>query len=169
MDKKVNCMEETIKKYFRYVRKATPDDVSRMAEIYVFNNRMEYFPVFNNVNFSFGELQVLSYANTLKSSMPVHTYVYDDGVIKGFVIVDGEEISKLHIEYFFQNQGIGSVLLEYAIRFCNGKFLWVLKKNKRATKFYESKGLIYSGEKNVLYGLNGHTEFVIKMQVKGDD
>ena len=62
MDKKVNCMEETIKKYFRYVRKATPDDVSRMAEIYVFNNRMEYFPVFNNVNFSFGELQVLSYA-----------------------------------------------------------------------------------------------------------
>ena len=42
------------------IRKAIIDDLSRVAEIYVFNNRINYFPIFKDESFSFGELQVVS-------------------------------------------------------------------------------------------------------------
>lgn len=35
-------------------------DLSRIAEIYIFNNRVNYFPIFKDEKFSFGELQVVS-------------------------------------------------------------------------------------------------------------
>ena len=45
------------------IRKAGINDLSRIAEIYVFNNRMYYFPIFKQEEFSFGELQVVSLAD----------------------------------------------------------------------------------------------------------
>ncbi len=41
------------------IRKAIIDDLSRVAEIYVFNNRINFFPIFKDEVFSFGELQVV--------------------------------------------------------------------------------------------------------------
>ena len=35
------------------IRKATKKDLSRIAEIYVFNNRMNYWPIFKDDGFSF--------------------------------------------------------------------------------------------------------------------
>ena len=45
------------------IRKAELKDLSRIAEIFVFNNRINYFPIFKDENFSFGELQVVSLAD----------------------------------------------------------------------------------------------------------
>ena len=42
------------------IRKATEEDLSRVAEIFVFNNRINYFPIFKQEEYSFGELQVVS-------------------------------------------------------------------------------------------------------------
>lgn len=42
------------------IRKSTKNDLSRIAEIYVFNNRMNYWPIFKDDGFSFGELQVVA-------------------------------------------------------------------------------------------------------------
>lgn len=42
------------------IKKATKEDLSRIAEIFVFNNRINYFPIFKQEDFSFGELQVVS-------------------------------------------------------------------------------------------------------------
>ena len=42
------------------IRKATEEDLSRIAEIFVFNNRINYFPIFKSEEYSFGELQVVS-------------------------------------------------------------------------------------------------------------
>ena len=42
------------------IRKAMIPDLSRVAEIYVFNNRINYFPIFKEAGFSFGKLQVVS-------------------------------------------------------------------------------------------------------------
>ena len=42
------------------IRKATEEDLSRIAEIFVFNNRINYFPIFKQEEYSFGELQVVS-------------------------------------------------------------------------------------------------------------
>ena len=41
------------------IRKAESGDLSRIAEIYVFNNRINYFPIFNDESYSFGEMQVV--------------------------------------------------------------------------------------------------------------
>ena len=38
------------------IRKAEIKDLSRIAEIFVFNNRINYFPIFKDESFSFGEL-----------------------------------------------------------------------------------------------------------------
>ena len=45
------------------IRKASQNDLSRIAEIFVFNNRVNYFPIFKDEEFSFGELQVVSLVN----------------------------------------------------------------------------------------------------------
>lgn len=42
------------------IRKAEKRDLSRVAEIFVFNNRINYFPIFKDAAYSFGTLQVVS-------------------------------------------------------------------------------------------------------------
>ena len=71
---------------FYPIRKATRYDLSRIAEIYVFNNRINYFPIFNDESFSFGKLQVISLADQYFGDEEVlkNLYVYEDGLIKGF-------------------------------------------------------------------------------------
>ena len=68
------------------IRKATTTDLSRIAEIYIFNNRINYFPIFKDPSFSFGELQVVSLIDHYlkKEEILNQLYVFDDGLIKGF-------------------------------------------------------------------------------------
>ena len=42
------------------IRPATPADASRIAEIIVFNNRLNYFPIFRDEGFSFGTVSARS-------------------------------------------------------------------------------------------------------------
>lgn len=42
------------------IRKAKSEDLSRIGEIYVFNNRLNYYPVFKDKIYSFNKLQVVS-------------------------------------------------------------------------------------------------------------
>lgn len=64
------------------IRKATQKDLARIAEIEVFNYRLNFYPIFKDDDFYFSELQVL---NLMESYQPrIETmWVYDDGVIKG--------------------------------------------------------------------------------------
>jgi len=97
------------------IRKAVGSDLSRIAEIYVFNNRINYFPIFKDESFSFGELQVVPLVEHYFSQYFKNIYVFDDGLIRGFLEMKETEICKLYVDPFFQNGGIGSKLLEYAI------------------------------------------------------
>lgn len=45
------------------IRKLTVNDLSRIAEIFIFNNRINYFPIFKDEHYSFGELQVVSFVD----------------------------------------------------------------------------------------------------------
>ena len=66
------------------IRKATPSDLSRIAEILVFVKRIKYRPIFQNDAYSFGELQVLRVAEKYaESNILDNIYVYDDGIVKG--------------------------------------------------------------------------------------
>ena len=69
------------------IRKAERKDLSRIAEIFVFNNRVNYFPIFQDEGFSFGELQVVPLIENYfqKEEILNSIYVFEDGVIKGFI------------------------------------------------------------------------------------
>ena len=64
------------------IRKAESGDLSRIAEIYVFNNRINYFPIFKDEKYSFGEMQVVPLIDNYfgKEEILGNIYVYDDGV-----------------------------------------------------------------------------------------
>lgn len=131
------------------IRQACESDVSRLAEIEIFNYRLNFYPIFKNDSFYFGDLQVadkiseyLRNTEKLKS-----TYVYDDGVVKGFVTVENSEIKKLFIEPVLQGQGIGVKLLDYAVEEMKCEFLWALEKNIKAIAFYERSGFYKTSER----------------------
>lgn len=131
------------------IRQARESDVSRLAEIEIFNYRLNFYPIFKNDSFYFGDLQVadkiseyLRNTEKLKS-----TYVYDDGVVKGFVTVENSEIKKLFIEPVLQGQGIGVKLLDYVVEEMKCDFLWALEKNIKAIAFYERSGFYKTSER----------------------
>lgn len=112
------------------IRKATPKDLSRIAEIYVFNNRINYFPIFKDASFSFGELQVIPLADNYfkKEEIMENIHVFDNGLIKGFIQMKETEICKLYVDTFFQSEGIGGELIEFAIKELHADNLWALEK-----------------------------------------
>lgn len=131
------------------IRKAKTNDLSRIAEIYVFNNRVNYFPIFKDEKFSFGELQVVTMADNYfgKDKILKNILVYDDGLIKGFIQMNGTEICKIYVDNFFQGEGIGKELIEYAINEYHANNLWALEKNERAICFYKKHGFNLTGQK----------------------
>lgn len=131
------------------IRKAIEKDLSRIAEIYVFNNRVNYWPIFKDDGFSFGELQVFTMVDNYfgKGEILKNILVYDDGLIKGFIQMNGTEICKIYVDNFFQSKGIGKELIEYAINELHADNLWALEKNQRAISFYKKQGFNLTGVK----------------------
>lgn len=146
-----------------FIRNATENDVYRIAEIIVFNNRMNFFPIFKDEQFSFKKMQVIHVANDyLKNKEKLqHIFIYDDGVIKGFIHTEKNEIIKLYVDTFFQSQGIGAQLIEFAIEEKNAFYLWALEKNTRAIQFYNKHGF-YETDERVLE--EGTTEYLVKLK-----
>lgn len=144
------------------IRKAEIQDISRLAEILVFTKRINYRNIFHNDKFSFGEMQVMTVAqeyieNTDKLN---NIWIYDDGIVKGMINIEGEEIRELYVDSFFQNQGIGAKLINFSIQEFKVKYLWVLEKNEKAIKFYQTHGFKLSKE---TIKEEGTTEFSVKM------
>ena len=145
------------------IRKAKIDDLSRIAEIFVFNNRINYFPIFKDEGFSFGELQVVSLADHYfkKDAILKNIYVFDDGLIRGFLQMNDTEICKLYVDPFFQGKGIGNGIIEYAVKELHANYLWALEKNVRAISFYQRHGFHLTGEKKFE---EDTTEYLVKLE-----
>lgn len=145
------------------IRKAGEDDLSRVAEIYIFNNRTNFFPIFRDEGFSFGELQVVPLANDYfkKEEIIKNIYVFDDGVIKGFLQMNETEICKLYVDTFFQSEGIGGKLLDFAVKELYADNLWALEKNVRAISFYQKHGFYLTGQKKFE---EGTTEYLVEFK-----
>ena len=79
------------------IRQATSKDLSRIAEIIIFNYRLNFYPIFKNDWFYFDELQVPKQMEKYKTSMD-SIWVYDDGVVKGFIQAENKEIKKLFVD-----------------------------------------------------------------------
>ena len=145
------------------VRKAKAEDCARIAEIIVFGKRVAYRPIFNNDEVSFNELQVIKLYQELQneSEMVKDMYVYDDGIVKGVIrkkdYGDRLEICEFYVEPFFKGNGIGRKLIQAVIdeaKVQNKKqiFLWVIKDNFSARKFYEVNGFCASGKEQIIEG-----------------
>ena len=146
-----------------HIRKATTADVSRIAEILVFTKRMNYRPIFQNDKVSFGEIQVFPLAQEyLKSPELLEPiWVYDDEFVKGVLHVEDNGIQELYVDSFFQNQGIGGKLIDFAIQKCQAKSLFVLEKNTGAIRFYERHGFVLTKERQLEPGT---TEYIVRME-----
>ena len=89
------------------IRPAKPEDLARIAEIEIFNYRLNFYPIFRYDPFYFEELQVpsrMEYYQPLLNTL----WVYDDGVVKGFFQAEGQELKKLFVEPVLQGQAIGA-------------------------------------------------------------
>ena len=73
-------------------------------------------------------------------------YVYDDGVVKGFIKIEGTYIARLFVEPILQNASIGTQLLEYAVNKHEADHLWALERNTKAIRFYERNGFDITGD-----------------------
>ncbi len=145
-----------------FIRRATKDDVSRIAEILVFAKRMKYRSIFNDDVYSFCEMQVLSVAEKYNENGFLNNmFLYDDGIIKGLIRIEREEIAELYVDHFFQGQGVGSELIEYAKENYPVSFLWTIEKNTDAIRFYEAHDFHLTDIKK---REEGTTEYIVKMK-----
>lgn len=144
------------------IRKANKTDLSRIAEILVFNYRLYFYPIFQSDEYYFDELGVPSLMQEYETGLDT-LYVYDDGVVKGFIKIEGTYIARLFVEPVLQNGSIGSQLLEYAIREHHADHLWALEKNVKAIRFYERHGFSATGEKKTE---EGTSEYLVLLKRK---
>lgn len=144
------------------IRKAEPKDISRIAEILVFTKRMKYRSIFHNDEYSFNGLQVVKVADEFKD--PEHldkVWVYDDGIVKGMIHLEGKEIAELYVDYFFWKEGIGSKLIEFAKEKFDVKSVWTLEKNGDAIHFYEAHGFKLNGKRQLE---EGTPEYIVMLE-----
>lgn len=148
------------------IRYACDEDVSRIAELLVFGKRTAYRSIFNNDIFSFNELQVLKVIKEYQHdpSLLKSTLLYDDGIVKGMVGRRASpecpheiELCDFYAEPVFQGTGIGSKLMERFIEDARAEnkrkiFLWVIKDNLPARKFYEQSGFAADGQEKLIEG-----------------
>ena len=142
------------------IREAKLDDLARIAEIEVFNYRLNFYHIFQDDTFYFQEMQVLNAINENKKRLG-QLWVHDDnGIVKGFMWVDSQQIKKLFVEPVLQSRGIGSKLLEYAFDKLGATYLWALEKNTRAIAFYKRHGFQTTEEKMLE---EDTTEYLVKL------
>ena len=144
------------------IRKAEPKDLSRIAEILVFTKRMKYRSIFHNDEYSFNELQVVKVADEFNDpELLDKIWVYDDGIVKGMIHLEGKEIAELYVDYFFWKEGIGSKLVEFAKEKFDAKVVWTLEKNADAIHFYEKHGFKLNGKKQLE---EGTPEYIVMLE-----
>ena len=144
------------------IRQATIADASRIAEILIFSKRMNYRTIFHNDAVSFGEMQVYPLAKRYIDNPQEldEIWVYDDEFVKGMIHISENQILELYVDFFFENQGIGSKLIQFAIDQKHCDFLWVLEKNRKAIRFYQRYGFAVTEEKKYQ---EGTAEYIVKM------
>ena len=142
------------------IRKAEKKDLARIAEIQIFNYRLYFYPIFKCDEYYFDELQVPSLMSNYENELDT-LYVYDDGVVKGFIKIEDTYIARLFVEPVLQNGSIGTQLLEYAIKAHNADHLWALEKNTNAIRFYERNGFTVTDEKKLV---DDTTEYLVLLR-----
>ena len=143
-----------------YIRQAKINDLVRIAEIFVFNYRLNFYPIFQEDTFYFEKLTVFNMVESFAKELD-SIWVYDDGVVKGFIQIEKREVKRLFVEPVLQGKAIGTELLEYGIVEMDANHLWALEKNIKAIAFYQRHGFDTTNEKKYE---KDTTEFLVRME-----
>lgn len=143
-----------------HIRPATQADLCRITEIEIFCYRLNFYPIFHSDEFYFRDLTVLRRMEELGRLLD-ELWVYDDGAVKGFIRVHGDELCKLFIEPVLQSQGIGASLLSHAVNEMGVRHLWALEKNARAITFYQRHGFHLTEDRRLE---EDTTEYLVRME-----
>ena len=145
------------------VRKATEQDISRIAEITVYSWRTAYRGIMSD-EFLFNKRSVIETSKNILARFNDPQFdidVYDDGIIKGFAIhhpAEDEDLAyaydlmSLYVEPQFKGLGIGSELIQSVEKQAKDKdfksmVIWTLEKNESAIAFYEKHSYLQDGIK----------------------
>ena len=82
-----------------HIRPASEADLGRIAEIEIFNYRLNFYPIFLSDEFYFEGMQVLTRMESLRRLLD-ELFVYDDGVVKGFMRVHGQDQFQNFLTFF---------------------------------------------------------------------
>ena len=96
-----------------------------------------------------------------KAEILKNLYVFDDGIVKGFIQMNGTEIVKLYADPFFQSHGVGKALIEFAVSRFGANHLWALEKNARAIAFYGRHDFLPTGKRKFE---EGTTEYLVELR-----
>ena len=143
-----------------YIRQAKINDLVRIAEIFVFNYRLNFYTIFQKDTFYFEDLTVFNMVESFAKELD-SIWVYDDGVVKGFIQIEKREVKRLFVEPVLQGKAIGTELLEYGIVEMDANHLWALEKNIKAIAFYQRHGFDTTNEKKYE---KDTTEFLVRME-----
>ena len=144
----------------QHIRPAAEADLGRIAEIEIFNYRLNFYPIFRDDEFYFRDLQVSTRSASLRRFLD-ELWVYDDGAVKGFIRVHGDELCKLFVEPVLQSRGIGAALLSHAVSELGVRHLWALEKNTRAIAFYQRHGFRLTDQRRLE---EDTTEYLVRME-----
>ena len=68
---------------------------------------------------------------------------------------------ELYVDHFFEDQGIGSALMDFAKTFFPVNYLWTLEKNSEAIRFYEKNGFHLTDNRKLE---TGTVEYLVMMK-----
>lgn len=117
------------------IRCATPEDVDAVAELYERSfATLTYLPVLHTI----GEHRAW-----FRKQLAEHEgWVWDEGGVRGFILLTETELMYIYLDVGWTRRGIGSRLLEHAKeRRPSGFTLWTFQQNVGARRFYERHGL----------------------------
>lgn len=109
--------------------------------------------------------------------------VYADDVLAGYLKVNEEpaqtdvfdeeslEIERIYVTKAFQGKGIGSYLMDEAIRIASerGKrYVWlgVWEKNEQALQFYKKYGFVEIGTHKFVFGNEEQLDYIMKKRIE---
>ena len=147
------------------IRKMELQDIPRAAEIQTFALRTTYKGIYTD-EYLFTEILVtkrIPYFEKMINNVEFDVFVYDDGVVKGFLIItpckdddkpNALQIWSIYTDPLFHRSGVGTQLINHAEEIARQRnfaevCLGVMDINYGAIKFYEKSGYAHDGKKDV--------------------